>query len=369
MTTSVPMNDFKKEYQLFGSSLLRVIDRTLKSGYYVLGKEVAQFEKQFARYTGVKYCIGVGNGLGALQIALLALGIGEGDEVITVSNTDLSTALTITSVGATPVFVDVDEYFHMDPSLVQRAITRKTKAILPVHLFGQTADMETITRVAKRHALFVVEDACQAHGASFRGKKAGSLGDLGCFSFYPTKNLGAYGDAGAITTNSKELYEKCLVLRNRGQTEKNVFAIPGINSRMDEIQAAILSYKLRKLAALNRKRAAIAARYKANLKDERNVSVPHVRKGAHHAYHLFVVRAKDRDALQRYLETHGVAAPVHYPTPIHKQPTFSVYSDVPLPRTETLSGEILSLPIHPFLTTKEVDQVTSLIKKFYTEVL
>jgi len=359
------MNDFQKEYQALGPSLLPKINKALSSGQYILGSNVKRFEKQFAAYIGTKYCVGVGNGMEAIRIALLGLGITKGDEVITVSNTDIATALAIVYAGATPVFVDVDEYYHINPQLIEKAITKKTKAILPVHLYGQVADMDSIFDIAKRHNLYVVEDACQAHGATFKGKRAGSLGHAGCFSFYPTKNLGAYGDAGAIVTSDNNIYKRCLMLRNRGQTKKYVYPILGFNSRLDEIQAAILLHKLTYLEAFNMKRQKFASLYINVLQSVPEITLPKTRKDGAHVFHLFVIQAQKRNQLQKYLQTQGIDTLVHYPIPIHKQKSFLDFKTVSLPKTERRAKRILSLPIHPYMTKKDVESVGNFIRSFY----
>jgi len=367
MNARILMNDFSREHGAFGSSLIKKLDAFLAAGHYILGPNVGAFEREFARYLGAKYCVGVGNGLEAIQIALMGLGVGKGDEVITVSNSDVATALAIVYVGATPVFVDVDEYFHIDPDLLERAITKHTKAILPVHLFGQVVDMDTVLRVAKKHNLMIVEDACQAHGATYRGKKAGTLGVAGCFSFYPTKNLGAAGDAGGIVTDSAALYKKCLMLRNRGASKRCVHPLRGLNSRLDEVQAVILRHKLRRLESMNMRRRHLAARYRSLLYGIPEVGLPGERKGARHVYHQFVISVLRREKLMKYLSVHGVESLVHYPTPIHRQRSFSEFRRVSLPKTEGYMTKILSLPVHPYMTDRQVDMVVALIKKFYRE--
>lgn len=363
--TVIMMNDFQKEYNHHKKEVKKAINTTLEKGWYILGDKNIEFEKKFAAYIGTKYAIGVANGLEALQIALMAIGVRPGDQVITVANTAVATALAITNIGATPVFVDIDAYHHIDPLEIERAITSKTKAILPVHLFGQVANMKAIREIAKKYSLQIVEDACQAHGAQHYNKKAGALGDIGCFSFYPTKNLGTYGDGGAITTNSYSLYEKCLRLRNYGQTSKYVHTERGLNSRLDEIHAAILSVKLDKLNSLITKRRKIANLYSRLLQDILHISLPKVRKGSKHAYHLFVIEAQDRDGLQQYLRSKNIESHIHYPTAIHKQKAFEEFKMLKLPKTEEKVKQILSLPIHPFLTTHEVQNVCDAIKEFY----
>ncbi len=359
------MNDLKKDYIFLKPKIDKVIERVFESGCFILGKQVEEFEKEFAKYIGAKYCVGVANGLEALQIALQVSGVGEGDEVITVSNTAIATILAITNIGARPVFVDIDDYFLMDKEKLEEKITEKTKAIIPVHLFGQVADMKKIISIAKKYKKLVIEDACQAHGASQKGKMAGSFGDLGCFSFYPTKNLGAYGDGGAIITNNKIFYEKCKMLRNYGQKNRYLHEIRGINSRLDELQAAILRIKLKYLNMFVEKRNKIAKIYNIELKDIRQIKLPKVMRGNYHAYHLYVVQAKQRDELMSYLFKNGVHTLIHYPVPIHKQKCFKEYNNLFLENTQMLAKNILTLPIHPFMNENEVIKVSCFIKKFY----
>ncbi len=348
--------------------LLNTIDRCLTGGQYILGDHVKQFEHQFAKYIDTKYCIGVANGAQALEIGLLALGIGKGDEVITVSLSAAETALAISHTGATPVFVDIDHYYQMDPDKIEAVITSRTKAILPVHLYGQLADMQRITKFAKKYKLFLIEDACQAHGASFgRNNMAGSLGTIAAFSFYPTKNLGAYGDAGAITTNSTRLYNKCIKLRNSGKTNRYEHVQKGINSRLDEIQAAILLHKLPYLKRFNKKRVRIAKLYHTYLDNIKELELPKLRKNTSHVFHLFVIQTKKRNALQAYLKQNGIETRVHYPIPIHKQTCYKEYQHVSLPNTEQATREILSLPIHPYLTDAEVRFVCNHIRRFFAQ--
>lgn len=359
------MNDFKKEYASNKRQVVKAVKNCLESGWYILGTEVENFEKEFADYIGTKYCIGVGNGLEALQISLMALGIGKGDEVLTVSNSAVATTLAITNTGATPIFVDVDEFYHIDITKTEEKITSNTKAIIPVHLFGQPVAIEELLSLAKKYNLHVIEDACQAHGASYKSKLAGSFGTFGCFSFYPTKNLGAYGDGGAITTDSQELYNKCLALRNYGQTNRYEHDIVGLNSRLDEIQAAILRVKLKKLDKLIKKRNAIARIYLKNLSNIKQIILPKKRKDVLHTYHLFVVQVEKRDALLEFLRSNNVQALIHYPIPIHKQKCYQQFNSLSLGQTENLAKKIISLPVHPFMKKRDVIIVCNLIKKFY----
>lgn len=361
----VLMNDFQREYKFFEKEVNRTIKNTLESGRYILGKNVESFEENFAKYVGVKYCVGVANGLEAIQISLIAAGIKKGDEVITVSNTAVATALAISNIGAKPVFADIDEYFLIDSGNLEKLITKKTKAIIPVHLFGQMTNMNKLLKISKLHNLKIIEDACQAHGASFRNKKSGSIGDLGCFSFYPTKNLGAYGDGGAITTNSRELYEKCKMLRNYGQTSRYTHDIKGLNSRLDEIQAAILNVKLPLLDEFVNKRNKLGQIYCNYLKEVKEISLPKIQKNSKHSFHLFIIRAENRDDLQAFLKTNGVESLIHYPIPIHKQRGYKEYNKIKLPATEKAANQVLSLPINPFTEKSEIKNVCNLIVEFY----
>ncbi len=363
------MNDFKKEYKFFKKDVDKALVSVMESGWYILGKEVEKFEKEFADYVGVKYCVGVANGMEALQISLMALGIGKGDEVITVSNSAVATALAISATGAKPVFVDIDEYYHIDSSKIEEKITSRTKAILPVHLFGQPIDIENISRIARKYNLFVVEDCAQAHGAIYNNKKVGAFGDMGCFSFYPTKNLGAYGDGGAITTNSKKLYEEIKMLRNYGQKNRYEHQVKGLNSRLDEIQAAVLRVKLKSLDKLNDSRRKIAQKYFDELKNVLGVELPKERKEARGVYHLFVIRVQERGKLQKYLLKNGIQTMIHYPIPVHKQECYIKYNSVLLQKTENFSKCILSLPINPFISEKEVQLIANAIKKFCRRVV
>lgn len=359
------MNDFKKEYADIKSEIDSAIHRVLESGWYILGKEVEEFETEFSRFVGTKYTVGVANGLDALQLSLMALGIGKGDEVITVSNTAVATILAITNAGATPVFVDVNDHYLMNTDRIEAAITKQTKAILPVHLFGQMADMDAITQIAKKHSLFVVEDACQAHGAKQNGKHAGTVGDIGCFSFYPTKNLGGYGDGGAIVTRREDIANKIKMLRNYGQQTRYYHKIQGINSRLDEMQAAILRVKLRHLNAFISSRQRIASLYDTQLSAVHGVVTPTAARNNLHAYHLYVISAKNRDAVLDHLKSEGIQSLIHYPVPVHKQECYTNFNSVTLRQTEEFASSILSLPIHPFMSDEEVKSVCASIQKFY----
>jgi dTDP-4-amino-4,6-dideoxygalactose transaminase len=364
---SVPFGDLKRQYASIKPELDEATARVLASGWYILGPEVQAFEAAFAAYCGVGHAIGVGNGTEALYLALAALGIGAGDEVITVANAAVYEALTILQAAARPVFVDVDERTHtLDPELLEAAITPRTKAIMPVHLYGRMADMDAIVEIARRHGLPIVEDCAQAHGARLGGKAAGSIGACGCFSFYPSKNLGALGDGGMVVTDDAELAAKLRRLREYGWRERYYTTDPGgINSRLDELQGALLRAKLRHLPAWNARRQAIARRYDALLADA-PLSRPEILRDDAHVYHLYVVRSADRDRLQAGLRQRGVGAAVHYPLPAHLQPayaTLGLAAPGSLPVTERLATEVLSLPIYPELTDAEVDAVAAAVRE------
>lgn len=336
----------------------------LDSGWFVLGEQVEAFEREFAEYCGARYAVGVGSGTEALHLGLLALGVEPGDEVITVAFTAVPTATAIWLAGARPVFVDVDPgTYTMDPSQVEDRITPRTKVILPVHLYGHPADLDPLLDVARRHGLGVLEDAAQAHGARYRGRPIGSIGDATAFSFYPTKNLGACGDGGMVTTSDPKLAEKLRLLRNYGQRSRYVHEVQGANSRLDEVQAALLRVKLAKLEGWNAERRRRADEYRARL---RGVVVPREESWARHVWHLYVVRSEQRDALQEHLRARGVGTLIHYPTPVHLQPAFR-WLGLPegsLPNTERLAGEILSLPLYPELPLSDVAYVAEQVNAF-----
>lgn len=336
------------------------------SGQYILGREVALFEKEFAEYLGVKYAVGVGNGTDALNLALRACGIGPGDEVITVSHTQVATVAAIEITGAKPVLVDIEpDYFTLDPQKIVAAITPKTRAIIPVHLYGQAADLEPILKVAKKYHLYVIEDGAQAHGAMYHNRRVGTWGHFGCFSFYPTKNLGALGDGGAVVTDNFRLAQKVRKLRQYGWTEKRLSLYPGINSRLDEIQAAILRVKLKSLDQENKRRRFLAEIYHKNLID-RNLVLPAVRSNSTHVYHQYVIRTKNRDRMRTYLSNSGIQTMIHYSIPVHLHPVYKnrLKPKTKLVYTEQAVGEILSLPIYPELTPKQINSVIRAIHKF-----
>lgn len=369
----VPFVDLNREFQIIKNEVLSVIQRVFERSKFILGEEVSLFEEEFAHYCGVRYAVGVGSGTDAIYLALKACGVGKGDKVITVSHSFIATALAISFTGAEPVFVDIDpQTYTMDPNKVEGLLKRKrknVKAIIPVHIYGHPAEMYSIMEIADRYGLIVIEDACQAHGAEYKGKRVGSLGELGCFSFYPTKNLGAYGDGGIIVTNNKKFYEKLLLLRNYGGKKRYHHFIKGENSRLDEIQASILRVKLRFLDQWNEKRRTIALIYKERLK-ESEVICPVEKEGLFHVYHLFVIRSKRRDSLQSFLRENGIETLIHYPIPIHLQKAFKDlrYKRGDLPITERFCKEFLSLPLFNGITESEIDMILTKVSSFGKEI-
>ncbi|HJQ22291.1 MAG TPA: DegT/DnrJ/EryC1/StrS family aminotransferase [Blastocatellia bacterium] len=364
--SEVTFLDLRETYLEIKDELDAATGRVLDSGWYILGQEVKAFEAEFAAFCGVKHCVGVGNGLEALQLILRAYGIGAGDEVIVPSNTYIATWLAVSSTGASIVPVEpVERTFNLDPARLEAAISERTKAILPVHLYGQTAEMEAINEVARRHGLKVVEDAAQAHGACFNGRRAGALGDAAGWSFYPTKNLGAYGDAGAITTDDDDLAGALRLLRNYGAREKYYNDVKGVNSRLDEMQAALLRVRLQHLEEWNARRARIAAIYLEGLRDT-GLLLPAVADGAVPVWHLFVVRSPVRDRLQQDLKAQGVQTLIHYPVPPHAQPA---YADLRIaagayPISEAIHREALSLPMGPHLSVDDARRVVEVVRAF-----
>ena len=359
---------FKKKYLLYQREINKTVEQVLKSGWFILGKELDKFEDNFAKFLGVKYVIGVNSGTDAIFLALKALGIGYGDEIITVANTATPTVSAIRMTNATSVFTDVvEDSFNINPDLIERKITPKTKAILPVHLYGYPADMGKVLRIAKKYKLKIVEDAAQAHGATYKNKMVGTIGDIGCFSFYPTKNLGAFGDAGAAVTNNKKLAEAIRRLRNYGEISKYNNICEGVNSRLDEIQAAVLNWSLKKLKSWNKKREILANIYKNGLKDLPVVLPPTSNKEHVGVWHLFVIRCNERDELKTYLEKRGIETAIHYPKPIFEQIAYKFlgYSSKDLPVTKKIMSQILSLPLYPELSKQEVNDVCKAIKLFY----
>jgi dTDP-4-amino-4,6-dideoxygalactose transaminase len=362
----VPFVDLRAQYATIRDETRTAINGVLDASWFILGHHVASFEEKFSAYCGGGEAIGVGSGTEALHLALLACGVGPGDEVITVANTFIATALAIDYAGGTSIFVDVDPVtYNIDVTQVEARITSRTKAILPIHLFGQPADLDPILALAKAHGLYVVEDACQAHGAEYKGQRVGALGDIGCFSFYPAKNLGAYGDGGLVLTRNPALAEQLRLLRNYGQTRKYFHRIRGHNSRLDELQAAVLEAKLTHLDRWNDMRRRIAARYDAGI-DVPHITLPGVREDVCHVYHLYVIRTPYRDALGEWLLARGIRTQVHYPVPIHRQEAYQHLGlpDGTLPVTERLCNEILSLPMYPELTDAQIEWVVESVNAF-----
>jgi dTDP-4-amino-4,6-dideoxygalactose transaminase len=365
MHIKVPFLDLKSHHAPLLDEISSAISDVIDSGAFAGGPFVARFEAEFAPYCGCPYAIGVGSGTEALWFALLALGVGPGDEVITVPNTFMATAEAITYCGAKPVFVDVDERtYTMDPAALPMAITAKTKAVIPVHLFGQSADMDPILQVAREHGLFVVEDACQAHGAQYKGRKVGSLGDAGCFSFYPGKNLGAFGEGGAVVTGNAELQEKIRTFRDHGQVRKYYHSIVGWNGRMDGIQGAILSIKLQHLERGNQLRRSHAASYDRAFADIDEVVAPVEAAYARHVYHIYAIRVHHRDEVIVLLAEKGIASGVHYPVPIHLQEAYRSlgYERGSFPIAERCAEEFVSLPMFPELIPAQVETVIQGVK-------
>lgn len=368
MPSSIPLGDLRREYQEYRAEIDEAVARVLRRGWFILGEEGEEFEAEWAAYCGVQHAVGVGNGTDAIQLALRAASIGPGDEVVVPALTATFTALAVSMAGATPVFADISpERYTLDPAAFEAAVTPRTAAVIPVHLYGCPADMASITEIAKQHGLFVLEDAAQAHGARSRGMRVGGLGDAATFSFYPSKNLGAYGDAGALVTNDRGLADKVRMLRHGGQKTTYQHELLGTNSRLDEIQAAILRVKLSHLDEWNTRRQTLVARYAAGLRDYAELSLPFVPEGCEHVYHLYVVRSSHRNALRDYLGGAGVATSVHYPLGVHLQEAYAPlsYRQGSCPTAEAATAEILSLPIFPQLSSHEVEQVIRLIRFFF----
>lgn len=360
----IPFLDLKRVNAPHEPAIRMGWERVLESGWYVLGRECEAFEREFAEYCGAKHCIGVGNGLEALELTLRAYGVREGDEVIVPSHTFIATWLAVTMVGARPVPVEPSPLsYNLDPALLEAAVTSRTRAIMPVHLYGQTADMDAIRAVAARHGLRVVEDAAQAHGASYKGRRAGSLGDAAGFSFYPGKNLGALGDGGAVTTDDDELASRLRKLRNYGSTVKYRHELQGANSRLDELQAALLRAKLGRLDAENDARRRVALYYQEQLAGL-PLGLPQLPGHGEHVFHLYVIRTPAREALRAHLDLHGIGHLVHYPTPCHRQPAFAAQSWPQLPLADELASEVLSLPMAPYLVPCELDEVVRALRSF-----
>ena len=364
MNPTIPLADLRQQYRGIKSEVDAAVASVLDSAQFVLGEEVAAFEREFASYCRASDAVAVNSGTSALHLALLAAGVGPGDEVITVPFTFVASVAAIEHAGARPVLVDIDPtYFTMDPAAAEAAITPRTKAIMPVHLFGQAADMDPILDIARRHGLLVIEDAAQAHGADYNGRRCGSMGDLAGFSFYPGKNLGAYGEGGGVTTNNPEMARMVRLLRSWGEERRYEHVIRGFNCRMDGIQGAILRVKLRHLDEWTRARQACAARYRMVLAGT-SAAVPAERPGSTHVYHVFAVRLPRRDAWRAHLAEHGVQTGVHYPLPIHLLPVYADlgYAKGSFPHAEAVAAEVLSLPMFPELTEEHIDRIGGLFQ-------
>jgi dTDP-4-amino-4,6-dideoxygalactose transaminase len=362
---AIPAEDLTRQYPQIEHEVMAAVREVLPRGKYTLGPQVAAFEEEFARFCGVSHGVGISNGTEALHLALLACEVGPGDEVITVPNTYAATVFAISYVGATPIYVDVDaRTFNLDPSGLEAAITPRTRAILPVHMYGQPVDMDPVLEIARRRGLRVIEDASHSHGATYKGRRTGSLSDIACFSFYPSKNLGAFGDGGAAVTADEDLYRRLRQLRYMGQKVKHEHEIVGYQQRLDELQAAILRVKLRHLPRWNGQRRRWAALYD-ELLDPTPVSTPFVQE--EHVYYMYTIRAPRRDALKAHLEERGIGTQIIYPKLVPRQKAYQGDSYRPgsFPRAEQATGEILSLPIFPELTEEEVRYVAACIAEFY----
>jgi dTDP-4-amino-4,6-dideoxygalactose transaminase len=369
MQIRVPFLDLKSHHAPLRAEFSAAIQEVIDEGAFAGGSFVARFEDEFAAYCGCPHAIGVGSGTEALWLSLLAAGVGPGDEVITVPSTFMATAEAITYCGARPVFVDIDERtYTMDPAALKQALTERTRAIIPVHLFGHPADMDPIVDFARENGLCVIEDACQAHGARYKGRRVGTLGDTACFSFYPGKNLGAFGEAGAIVTRDAVLLEKIRILRDHGQTRKYHHTMVGWNCRMDGIQAAVLRIKLRHLERSNQLRRSHASYYKHAFEGMEEIVVPECAPGARHVYHVYAIRVKARDQMIRLLLEEGIATGVHYPVPIHLQEAYRFlgYRRGSFPVAEQCATEFLSLPMFPELTLEQLETVSQSTKEIVT---
>lgn len=356
--------DLKKQYHSIRPEIKKIVDKVFNSGQFILGQEVEKFENKIAQYLGVSYAVGVASGTDALLLSLIASNIKKDDEVITTAFSFIATANTIVRLGAKPVFVDIDpKTFNIDVSQIEQKITKKTKAIIPVHLYGQIAEMDKIMHLARQYQLFVIEDACQAIDAKYKNKKAGSIGHFGCFSFFPTKNLSAYGDGGLISTNNKNWAEAIKILRNHGAKEKYYHQVIGLNSRLDELQAAILSVKLQHLNQWNQQRKNKAEIYNQTL--HQYITIPYLSPKCQHIYHQYTIRTSQRDRLQNYLIKNNIQTIVYYPRPLHLQPCFKYfgYHKGDFPEAEKASQEVLSLPMYPELPEQKQNYIIEKIKK------
>jgi len=364
---NIPFLDLKTQFREIEHEVLPMVKEAMENAAFIGGPQVTGFETEFAAFCDSKYGVGVNSGTDALRFALMAAGVGPGDEVITVPHTFIATTEAISQVGAKPVFVDIlPDTYNMNASKIQRAIGPKTKAVVPVHIYGQTADMDLILEIAKKKNLVVIEDACQAHGALYKGKKAGSMGLVGCFSFYPGKNLGAYGEGGAVVTQSEDIANKIRMIRDHGQGKKYFHDMEGYNGRLDAIQAGVLRIKLRRLPAWNEARRRNAQYYNELLSPDKGVTVPKEADGCRHVYHLYVILVDDRDGLQKYLNEKGIGTGLHYPVPLHLQKAYAYkgYKEDDFPVTESVAKRLLSLPMFPELTRAQIEYIADCIKQF-----
>ena len=363
---TIPLVDLKAQYLSIKDEIDAAIQRVVDSTSFIMGPEVRAFEEEFARFCGVQHVVGVDSGTAALHLAFLTCDIGPGDEVITTPHTFIATIGMLGRVGARPVFVDIDpRTYNMDPARIEAAITERTKAIMPVHLYGQPAEMDLILEIADRHGLKIIEDAAQAHGAEYKGRRAGSMGHVAIFSFYPGKNLGAYGDAGAVVTDDGEIAEKIRLLRNHGRRDKYEHLLQGFNYRIDTLQAAILRAKLAHLEEWNEARRRHAAAYRDLLNDI-DLVLPYEPEHVRAVYHLFVVRLQERDALREHLKVRGISTGIHYPIPLHLQPAYRHlgHKEGDFPITAECARQVLSLPMYPELTQAQIEEVARAIKEF-----
>ena len=363
---TIPFLNIKAQHETIKDEIATALQEVINNTSFAGGPQVKRFEDNFARFCQCEHAIGVGSGTDALWMALIGLGIGKGDEVITSPGTFIATAEAISFCGATPVFVDIDaQTYNIDPSLIEAAITPRTKAIIPVHLFGQTADMDPILEIARRHNLVVIEDACQAHNAEYKGRRAGSLSAAGCFSFYPGKNLGAYGEAGAVVTNNQELADKLRMFRDHGQRKKYYHSIIGWNTRMDGFQGAVLDVKLPHLPAWTDARRRNAKLYNELLKDVAQITLPFEADYAQHVYHIYAIRVQNRDQLINKLAEQGITCGIHYPVPLHLQEAYQFlgYSEGDFPNAEKCAQEFVSLPMFPELEEESIRYIAKKIKE------
>ncbi len=367
----VPFIDFTKQHETIEKEMMVGLKEVFRKFDFVLGEEAEQFEKSFSKYCNTKYGVGVNSGTDALYLAVSALDIDMGDEVILPAFTFIATALCISYAGAKPVFVDIeDKTYNIDPKKIEKAITSKTKAIIPVHIYGQSADMDEINAIAKKHNLKVIEDAAQAHGATYKGKRIGSISDVACFSFYPTKGLGAYGDAGMIVTNDKKIYEESLMLRDYGRTSRYDHKVKGYNSRLDTIQAVVLEEKLKHLDQWNKMRQENAKYYCQLLKNVDDIKTPMMKEDRTHVFQTFAIRIRNRDKAVEELKKKGISALIHYPIPLHLQEAYKELNHKrgDFPVSEALSNDIVSLPMYPHMTKKEVEYVCESLKEIVKNV-